>query len=364
MQYAIAQSSGLDLRTVINRWDQEVRAGYAEQKGLPDAKFDNDALRESLKNQVKADEAAEADARRQKRYAEEPLTFSKPDKMPPKKQTTVENLARNFTPEARTQQRWAAIDLSPEEQAAYGKAMGVPAAGKVLVSETALNRSGRSTAGPKLEAGDIAALSDILHGPGVDAPVGYRGDQTPSGFQNPEVTHVGSVRYANDGFYYVEHLRQGSDLVITEVRKLDGSALPGEGGRPATRVELADQAKSRLWDIGLQHPDWHTYLRRIMGDPPPGMPEPHAHHILFKDGFGPEQQALVAEGQAILRSVGIDPIFGPENLIWAPNIEGQHIEANLREVVDGLRALKERSNSREDFVDKLRALGKIAAQRK
>jgi hypothetical protein len=30
-----------------------------------------------------------------------------------------------------------------------------------------------------------------------------------------------------------------------------------------------------------------------MGGSPPGMENPHARHIFFKEGIGPEQQALV-----------------------------------------------------------------------
>ena len=50
----------------------------------------------------------------------------------------------------------------------------------------------------------------------------------------------------------------------------------------------------------------------------------HAHHILLKRGNGKAQQELVKEGQEILREYDIDPIYGLENLTWAPNIKGQH----------------------------------------
>jgi hypothetical protein len=62
------------------------------------------------------------------------------------------------------------------------------------------------------------------------------------------------------------------------------------------------------------------YLKGKIGGPPSDMASPHAHHILFKKGDGPAQQALVEQGQAILREVGTDPILGVENLVWAPNI--------------------------------------------
>ncbi|PNP21798.1 hypothetical protein AL471_013490 [Vibrio alginolyticus] len=54
--------------------------------------------------------------------------------------------------------------------------------------------------------------------------------------------------------------------------------------------------------------------------------------------MGAEQQALVTEGQILLRKYGIDPIFDHENLVWAPNrIQGQYDIYALRQVVDTLK---------------------------
>jgi hypothetical protein len=39
--------------------------------------------------------------------------------------------------------------------------------------------------------------------------------------------------------------------------------------------------------------DFGKHLRKIIGDPPAGMVDPHAHHILFKKGLGEAQQELV-----------------------------------------------------------------------
>ena len=86
--------------------------------------------------------------------------------------------------------------------------------------------------------------------------------------------------------------------------------------------------------------DFGAYLRSKIGGPPEGMIDPHAHHTLFKKGLGPKQQALVEEGQAILRKVGIDPIMGLENLVWAPmRVTRQHSLESLKTVVDTLRTL-------------------------
>ena len=114
--------------------------------------------------------------------------------------------------------------------------------------------------------------------------------------------------------------------------------------------------------------DFNKYLRQQIGGPPEGMIDPHAHHILFKEGNRAAQKALVREGQALLRRYGIDPIFGLENLVWAPNrITGQHDIRALRNVVDQLKAVAEIGGTpefiREILIDTLKDLGDLAAKR-
>ena len=107
------------------------------------------------------------------------------------------------------------------------------------------------------------------------------------------------------------------------------------------------------------------YSKSIIGDPLKDMIDPHAHHILFKKGNGKAQQELVKEGQEILRKYGIDPIWGKENLIWAPNrVKGQHSIEALTKVVEKLRLVDEYGGEYEDIVDVLYDLGKKAASRK
>lgn len=106
------------------------------------------------------------------------------------------------------------------------------------------------------------------------------------------------------------------------------------------------------------------YLRNVMGDIPTNMKDPHAHHILFKEGHGEAQKALVKEGQAILRKHGIDPIIGPENLVWAPNaVEGQHNEEALKMVVEGLKKRDEAGGDYKDIVNFLKEMGQVASGR-
>jgi YD repeat-containing protein len=135
------------------------------------------------------------------------------------------------------------------------------------------------------------------------------------------------------------------------------------------RLPVAGDAKF----IGPIKPDfikgasegWGEYLTRMKGPAPDGMFDPHAHHIVLQAGNGAAQKALVAEGQGILRSVGIDPITGPENLVWAPmRVADQHAIGPLRTVVTELREAQQFGLSRDAMVEILTRNGKLAAARR
>ncbi len=122
---------------------------------------------------------------------------------------------------------------------------------------------------------------------------------------------------------------------------------------------------TKEYEAAIKNIDFGKYLKNIKGDPAVDMVNPHAHHILFKTGNGAAQQALVEEGQAILRKYGIDPIASPVNLVWAPNgITGQHNYEALEKVVNGLRAVDEAGGDYDDIVEALEILGHEASLRK
>lgn len=109
---------------------------------------------------------------------------------------------------------------------------------------------------------------------------------------------------------------------------------------------------------------FREYLKSIIGDPPKDMIDPHAHHILFKKGNGKAQQELVKEGQEILKKHGIDPIWGKENLVWAPNrIKGQHNIDSLREIVEALIEVDEFGGEYDEIVKVLEKFGRKAAKK-
>ncbi|QIH76136.1 hypothetical protein GTN31_07155 [Macrococcoides canis] len=106
--------------------------------------------------------------------------------------------------------------------------------------------------------------------------------------------------------------------------------------------------------------DYGALLHSYVGDPPEWMVRPHAHHIIYKRGLGLEQRRLSKRGQEILRHYGIDPIKGPENLVWAPNIKGLHTAENLRKIVDELDAAHKNGTTKKDITKILKKYGEIA----
>ena len=71
---------------------------------------------------------------------------------------------------------------------------------------------------------------------------------------------------------------------------------------------------------------------------------------------------MVQRGQDILRKYGIDPIYGKENLVWAPKITGQHTGAMLEKVVKRLENIDSISGTREQIIDSLTSSGVKAAE--
>lgn len=55
-----------------------------------------------------------------------------------------------------------------------------------------------------------------------------------------------------------------------------------------------------------------------IADWPSDAPGFHAHHIVMKKGQG-AAKPIIRNTQRLLQEAGIDPIFGYDNLVWAPN---------------------------------------------
>ncbi|WP_244625401.1 hypothetical protein [Macrococcoides canis] len=106
--------------------------------------------------------------------------------------------------------------------------------------------------------------------------------------------------------------------------------------------------------------NYGNYLRKERDNPPSWKKQYHAHHILFKRGFGSYQKELVNKGQEILRVYNIDPIKGLESIVWAPNIKGLHCTENLEKLVDDLINVHNAGLGRTEIIEVLNKHGEIA----
>ncbi|MGV2875802.1 polymorphic toxin-type HINT domain-containing protein [Macrococcus capreoli] len=150
----------------------------------------------------------------------------------------------------------------------------------------------------------------------------------------------------NRGFIVAEELLHG-DTLLTEQQLVEVNNVETKDiNTDVYNIEVEDY---HTYFVGqnsvLVHNDctdadmkfnYGKYLRKESDNPPSWMEKYHAHHILFKRGFGSYQKELVNKGQSILRAHNIDPIKGIENLVWAPNIKGLHCTENLEALVNDL----------------------------
>ncbi|MEH1789028.1 MAG: polymorphic toxin-type HINT domain-containing protein [Nostoc sp.] len=171
------------------------------------------------------------------------------------------------------------------------------------------------------------------------------------------------------GWVEAKNLQVGSLLQTEDGRVIDVDKIEKrEGDFTVYNFKVEDFHTYFVSDLGIlvHNADcFGTHLKQLKGDPPAGMPDPHAHHILYKKGRGAEQQKLVQEGQQLLTDVGIDPIWGPENLTWAPNrVTGQHRVQDARDIVDALKAVKASGGGRREMTKVLEQFGLKAAQRR
>ncbi|MFA0978944.1 RHS repeat-associated core domain-containing protein, partial [Pseudomonas ficuserectae] len=111
------------------------------------------------------------------------------------------------------------------------------------------------------------------------------------------------------------------------------------------------------WGLCGDNVKWGNHLRKIGGGAAPaGMRNPHAHHIVFKEGRGKLMKAYLSKSKAILEKHDIDWYKGKENLIWAPN-KG-HTTANAKKVYDALENADAGGlGTRSDVVSALRKMG-------
>lgn len=156
---------------------------------------------------------------------------------------------------------------------------------------------------------------------------------------------------ASDVIRGLRHKKREDRDGVDEVDRYDGDGSDGSGTPPRTPnnpnngsdgdspplPSPASQHQARVEAGNASEPDWHRVTTGHHGPPPPDMDAAHGHHIVFKKGVGRRQQEVLAEAKAILDKHGINWYTGSENLIWAPNVAGQHTIANVREVLKRLQ---------------------------
>jgi hypothetical protein len=102
---------------------------------------------------------------------------------------------------------------------------------------------------------------------------------------------------------------------------------------------------------GETEPAWGEMVRRIEGEPPVDMVNPHGHHTVFKQGRGQKMQQYLNDSKNILESYDIDWYKGAENLGWAPN--KNHSTAAAKAVRDALTEAHTNVGTREAVLDSL-----------
>ena len=104
----------------------------------------------------------------------------------------------------------------------------------------------------------------------------------------------------------------------------------------------------------LKNFKWGQYLKSLIGAPPSWMINPHAHHIVFKQGRG-AMVKYIDKSKAILEKHGIDWLKGKENLVWAPN--KNHSAKSAKYVSDALEKA-DKLGGKEAVIKELENLGK------
>ena len=130
----------------------------------------------------------------------------------------------------------------------------------------------------------------------------------------------------------------------------------GLAGNKLSLYQYAKDCNTSIDLLGWSECKWGEYYKKLSGtEPPIEMINPHAHHIVFRNG-PPGAKIYIEDSQRILREAGIDPIYGIENFVWAPN--KNHTIAAAKAVNEALRKAVENN---ESIAKTLEKLGKLFA---
>jgi hypothetical protein len=194
-------------------------------------------------------------------------------------------------------------------------------------------------------------------------------DHTISLYTETEVIETTAIHpfYTEEGWKDASELKEGDKILTKEQEKVEIKKV--EYNYEPKKVFNFEVANFHTYFVGLlallvhnakkclsniKNFKWGEYLKKIKGPAPPGMINPHAHHIVFKKGRGAMIKYL-KKSKAILEKHGIDWLKGKENLVWAPN--KNHTKKAAKYVSEALKKA-DKLGGKESVIKELESLGK------
>ncbi|TMO01731.1 RHS repeat-associated core domain-containing protein, partial [Pseudoalteromonas sp. S558] len=175
---------------------------------------------------------------------------------------------------------------------------------------------------------------------------------------------ISTIDYPPEGGVYRKKHEYSFEKIRPEENNIIITRETPSGNRISQTVSIEDFAKQHI-DNNEKVANIHfgKILEEEHGVAKPSpeeMENAHAHHIVFKEGSG-KQKEWVLKSKAILEEYKIDWLKGPENLVWAPNIEGLHTEEMAKKVYGALQQAHDLEGTPEAVTDALSKMGKLAA---
>ena len=176
---------------------------------------------------------------------------------------------------------------------------------------------------------------------------------------------ISTINYVIEGGVNRKTHEYSFEKLLPEENKIIITRELPSGTRISQTVSIEDFAQQHIDNNEkVANIHWGKILEEEHGVAKPSpeeMENAHAHHIVFKEGSG-KQKEWVLKSKAILEKHNIDWLYGKENLVWAPNIEGLHTEEMAKMVYEALANADETYGSKEAVVEALADMGELAAQ--
>ena len=176
---------------------------------------------------------------------------------------------------------------------------------------------------------------------------------------------ISTIDYPPEGGVYRKKHEYSFENILPEENKITITREMPSGKRISQTVSIKDFAQQHIDNNEkVANIHWGKILEKEHGVAKPSpeeMENAHAHHIVFKEGSG-KQKEWVLKSKAILEKHEIDWLKGPENLVWAPNIEGLHTEEMAKRVYEALADCRRNERTKKAVVQALREMGRVAAE--